>query len=348
MRAVSPKKAAHPARWFDPPDAKGRRRCTLCPRYCQLRPGQAGFCFVRQNLDGEAVSLAYGQSIGLAVDPIEKKPLYHFYPGSQILSFGTAGCNLGCKFCQNWTMSNARDVETRSKEMSPQEIVDLAKHCAAPAIALTYNDPIVFAEYAIDVATLAQRQGLRVVAVSNGYINPEPRRDFFAHIDAANIDLKSLSKEFYFRLTGGAQLEPVLDSLRYLVHETSVWLELTTLLIPGKNDSDEDLRALSSWIKNQLHADIPVHFSAFHPAFRLNDLPRTPAATLQRARAIALEAGLNHVYTGNVVDPQGQASYCSACGTLLISRGGYHTEVQALDPQGCCQNCGQALAGRWV
>ena len=324
----------------------GRIQCDLCPRDCKLREGQRGACFVRQRLDDKIVLTTYGRSSGFCIDPIEKKPLHHFYPGSSVLSFGTAGCNLACKFCQNWDISKSRDFDRLADQASPEEIAAAAQQAGCQSVAFTYNDPIIFAEYAMDVADACHALGIRTVAVTAGYVHPEPRRDFFAKIDAANVDLKAFSEEFYFRLTG-AHLQPVLDTLRYLRHETGVWLEITTLLIPGMNDSDAELAALSGWIFDTLGPDVPLHFSAFHPDYKMTDVPPTPPRTLRRARDIALRAGLRYVYTGNVHDPAGAATYCPGCRAPLIERDWYDIIRYEIDPAGRCRACGTAVAGRF-
>ncbi len=338
--------ATHPARWAEGPDGRGKIRCTLCPRDCRLGPGQVGFCYLRQNHDGQLVTLGYGRSTGFAVDPIEKKPLNHFHPGSEILSFGTAGCNLGCKFCQNWTSSKARSTQDHGVDATPEQVVQLALEHGVPSIAFTYNDPVIFAEYAIEVARLARLAGLRTVAVTAGYISPGAREEIFAHIDAANVDLKSMDPQFYRKLCA-AKLEPVLETLEYLASETEVWVEITNLVIPGHNDSDGDLGDLASWVAEHMAAEVPVHFSAFHPDFKLTDTPRTPASTLARARELALTRGLKHVYTGNVHDEQGQSTYCASCGELVIGREWYRLGAYRLDEAGCCLSCGAKLAGRF-
>lgn len=336
----------HPARWFEPPDHRGKLRCTLCPRGCKLGEGQAGFCFLRQNRDGQGVTLGYGRTTGFASDPIEKKPLFHFYPGSSILSFGTAGCNLGCKFCQNWHMSKARRVDESSVEVPPGGVVRLAQQHGCPAIAFTYNDPVIFAEYAIDVAQAAHAQGVRTVAVTAGYISPGAREEFFAHMDGANVDLKSMSDRFYHKLCA-ARLGPVLETLEYLAQETDVWVELTNLVIPGANDSDSDFESLACWVGEHMGADVPVHFSAFHPDFRYTGAPHTPASTLARAREIAHRNGLRHVYTGNVHDQEGQSTRCPGCGQIVIARQWYQVAEVHLDEQGRCAGCGTVIAGHF-
>ncbi|MFH1810173.1 MAG: AmmeMemoRadiSam system radical SAM enzyme [Pseudomonadota bacterium] len=336
----------HPARWFEGPDGRGKIRCTLCPRDCRLGPGQAGFCFIRQNQGGHLVTLGHGVSTGFAVDPIEKKPLFHFYPGTSILSFGTAGCNLGCRFCQNWTSSKAHSVDRHGVEAAPAEVVDLAVEHGVPSIAFTYNDPVIFAEYAIDVARIAHQRGVHTVAVTAGYISPGAREEFFGHIDAANVDLKSMDASFYKKMCA-AKLGPVLDTLEYLAKETQVWVELTNLVIPGHNDSDDQLERLARWVVEHMGPEVPVHFSAFHPDFKLTEVPRTPPATLQRARDIATQHGLRHVYTGNVHDPRGQSTFCPQCQALLVGRSGYHIESVALDDKAACLHCGSVLAGRF-
>ncbi len=336
----------HPGRWWHPlPD--GRVQCDLCPRDCQLHAGQRGACFVRQYLDDAMVLTTYGRSSGFCIDPIEKKPLNHFLPGSSVLSFGTAGCNLTCRFCQNWDISKARDMDRLMDRASPQAIAAAARRHGADSVAYTYNDPVIFAEYAIDTALACRDAGIRNVAVTAGYIHELPAREFFAVMDAANVDLKAFSDDFYHRLCGG-RLQPVLDILALIRHDTDCWLEITTLLIPGENDSDDELKALSSWIAREIGPDVPLHFTAFHPDWRLRDRPPTPPATLQRARQIARDAGLHHVYTGNIHDPAGGTTHCPNCATPLIVRDGYAIRHYALTAGGRCPNCATPLAGRFA
>ncbi|WP_287918314.1 AmmeMemoRadiSam system radical SAM enzyme, partial [Tibeticola sp.] len=285
----------HPAQWWHKLD-DGRIQCDLCPRDCKLHEGQRGACFVRMRVGDAMVLTTYGRSSGFCVDPIEKKPLNHFYPGSAVLSFGTAGCNLACKFCQNWDISKSRDMDRLMDQASPEAIAEAALQTGCKSVAFTYNDPVIFAEYAMDTADACHARGIQTVAVTAGYIHAEPRRAFFSKMDAANVDLKAFTEDFYFKLTG-AHLQPVLDTLVYLKHETSVWFEITTLLIPGHNDSDAELTALSKWVARELGPDVPLHFSAFHPDFKMPDVPPTPPATLRRARRMALEQGLHYVYT---------------------------------------------------
>ena len=322
----------------------GRVQCDLCPRYCKLKDGQRGLCFVRANQDNQIVLTTYGRSSGFCVDPIEKKPLNHFLPGTPVLSFGTAGCNLACKFCQNWDISKSREIDTLADSASPEKIAEVAQKLNCRSVAFTYNDPVIFHEYAIDVAAACHARGIRTVAVTAGYICEEPRKEFFAAMDAANVDLKAFTEDFYHKLTGG-HLQPVLDTLVYLKHETSVWFELTTLLIPGKNDSDEEIQQMSQWVVENLGPDVPVHFTAFHPDWKMQDLPPTPASTLTRARKIAVENGVHYAYTGNVHDEDGESTYCHQCGNKLISRDWYVLGEWNLDDQGCCNQCGSKLAG---
>lgn len=328
--------------WHKLDDA--RLQCDLCPRHCKLKQGQRGLCFVRANQADEIVLTSYGRSSGFCIDPIEKKPLNHFLPGTPVLSFGTAGCNLACKFCQNWDMSKSRQLQTLSVSASPQTIAEQAKLHQCRSVAYTYNDPVVFHEYALDVSAACRELGVKSVAVSAGYICEQPRVEFFNAMDAVNIDLKAFSEEFYFKITGG-HLQPVLDTLLYLKHETSVWLEITTLLIPGKNDSDAELHKMSEWIMQNLGADVPLHFSAFHPDWKMLDVCRTSAETLSRARKIAISHGLNYVYTGNVHDALGSSSYCVQCGELLIERDWYQLGHWGLDENSCCQVCKTRLPG---
>jgi pyruvate formate lyase activating enzyme len=292
------------------------------------------------------VLTTYGRSSGFCVDPIEKKPLNQFYPGSSVLSFGTAGCNLACKFCQNWDISKSREMDTLMDQATPQMIADSALRLGCRSVAFTYNDPVIFAEYALDVADACHAKGVKTVAVTAGYIHPEPRREFYAKMDAANVDLKAFTEDFYFKLTG-AHLQPVLDTLVYLARETDVWTEITTLLIPGKNDSDAEIEAECKWIAENLGRDVPLHFSAFHPDWKMRDVPATPAATLRRARETALRAGLRYVYTGNVHDEAGGTTHCPACGEAVIVRDWYEIRAYHLTDEGACAFCGHKLAGRY-
>ncbi|RAU22781.1 AmmeMemoRadiSam system radical SAM enzyme [Paramagnetospirillum kuznetsovii] len=322
----------------------GRVQCDVCPRECKLHDGQRGLCFVRAAADGGMVLTTYGRSSGFCVDPIEKKPLNHFLPGTPILSFGTAGCNLTCKFCQNWDISKAREWDKLNDSADPDTIARAAVQLGCRSVAFTYNDPVIFLEYAVDVAKACHARGLRTVAVTAGYIKPEARREFFAHMDGANVDLKAFTEEFYHSVCGG-QLEAVKDTLVYLKHETKVWFEVTTLLIPGENDSAEEVDALSRWMAEALGPDVPLHFSAFHPDWKMRDKDNTPPATLTRARDIARANGMRHVYTGNVHDPKGGSTYCPGCGAVLIGRDWYQLSTWTLTPEGDCAACGHKLAG---
>ena len=337
---------SHPGRWWHLlPD--GRLQCDLCPRDCKLHEGQRGLCFVRQRENDRMVLTTYGRSSGFCVDPVEKKPLNHFYPGSSILSFGTAGCNLACKFCQNWDISKSRAMERLADQATPDAIADAALASGCKSVAFTYNDPVIFAEYAMDVADACRERGVKSVAVTAGYMHDAPRREFYAKMDAANVDLKAFTEEFYAKITAAA-LEPVKDTLRYLVKETSVWTEITTLLIPGHNDSDDELARLSDWVAKELSPDVPLHFSAFHPDYRMIDVPPTPPSTLTRARRIALAAGLRYVYTGNVHDIEGDTTSCAGCGEKLIVRDWYQILDYRLDAQGRCPSCKKPLPGRFA
>ena len=324
----------------------GRVVCELCPRLCKLKEGQRGFCFVRQNVDGGVALTTYGRSSGFCVDPIEKKPLNHFYPGTGVLSFGTAGCNLACRFCQNWSISKSRQTDTLADSASPEAIAQAALSSGCKSVAFTYNDPVIFLEYAVDVASACRDLGIKTVAVTAGEICTEPRVEFFNNIDAANVDLKAFSEDFYKRLCGG-ELQPVLETLEYLARETDVWLELTTLLIPGENDSESEINEMTNWVVDRLGPNVPMHFTAFHPDFKMKSLPPTPPATLSRARRIAQENGVHYAYTGNVVDPKGGSTYCHSCNQLLIERDWYQLGTWNLDGQGRCQTCGTQCAGRF-
>jgi pyruvate formate lyase activating enzyme len=332
----------HPTRfWHRLED--GRVQCDVCPRECRLHEGQRGFCFVRACEGGEVVLTTHGRSSGFCVDPIEKKPLNHFLPGTPVLSFGTAGCNLGCKFCQNWDISKSREIDTLADAASPDALAEAAVRLGCRSIAFTYNDPVIFLEYAADAADACRERGVKAVAVTAGYISPGAREELFAHMDAANVDLKAFTEDFYAKTCAG-HLQPVLDTLEYLVHETAVWVEVTTLLISGLNDSDEEIDAETRWYAEHLGPSVPLHFSAFHPDWKMMDRPPTPPATLTRAREIALRNGLRYVYTGNVHDPAGQSTYCHACGALLVERDWYELGAWNL-VDGRCGSCGEPCAG---
>ena len=322
----------------------GRVQCDLCPRFCRLQEGQRGLCFVRARENNQIVLTTYGRSSGFCIDPIEKKPLYHFLPGSTVFSFGTAGCNLACKFCQNWDMSKSREMDILAQEASPAAIASAAQASQCRSVAFTYNDPVIFHEYAIDVAQACREANIKSVAVTAGYVCDEPRTEFYRYMDAANVDLKAFSESFYHKLTG-AHLQPVLDTLRHIKHETSVWLEITTLLIPDENDSEQELEALTQWVVENLGPDVPIHFTAFHPDWKMLDKQPTPPGTLMRARRIALKNGIHYAYTGNVRDEEGGSTYCSNCGKMLIGRDWFRITTWNLDDEGCCASCGEACAG---
>ncbi|MCB9606547.1 MAG: AmmeMemoRadiSam system radical SAM enzyme [Polyangiaceae bacterium] len=328
-----------------------RLQCDLCPRHCRLQDGQRAFCFVRQRQGDDIVLTSYGAATGFCIDPIEKKPLNHFYPGSSVLSFGTAGCNLGCRFCQNWDISKARDVARLSERALPERIAAAARSNGCQSVAFTYNDPVIFAEYAIDTAVACREQGVKSVAVSAGYISDLAREPFFAAMDAANIDLKAFTERFYQKLCF-AELGPVLDTLRYIKHETRCWLEVTTLLIPGENDSEAEVEQLAGWVYEHLGADVPLHFSAFHPDYKLTGPERTPAETCLRARDQAKAIGLHHVYCGNIHHPESQSTYCPKCQTRLIERDWYALGEYAVasgdEATGACSHCGEPIAGRFA
>ena len=335
----------HPGRYWHALD-DGRIQCDLCPRDCRLHEGQRGACFVRQRKGDVMVLTTYGRSSGFCIDPIEKKPLNQFFPGSSALSFGTAGCNLACKFCQNWDISKSREMDTLMDQASPEKIARIAQGQGCKSIAFTYNDPVIFAEYAMDTADACHELGIQTVAVTAGYIGSAARREFYAKMDAANVDLKGFTDEFYIKLCG-ARLQPVLDTLVYLRHETDVWFEITTLLIPGKNDSDAEIEAESKWIMRELGPDVPLHFTAFHPDYKMTDIGPTPASTLARARKIGLAEGLRYVYTGNVHDCEGGTTFCPGCGNAVIVRDWYEILTYALTPEGHCRHCNTCLPGRY-
>jgi len=320
-------------------------QCDLCPRQCVIPEGHHGFCFVRQNHNQEMILTTYGRSSGFCIDPIEKKPLNHFYPGQPILSFGTAGCNLGCKFCQNWDISKAKELDKAQEQASPLEIAIATKKLNCLGIAFTYNDPVIFAEYAMDIAKECRQFNLKTVAVTAGYIMPEARKIFFKHIDAANIDLKAFSQTFYKKICM-ANLEPILETLLYLKHETDVWFELTNLIIPQNNDNHKELDEMTKWIAKHLGPDIPLHFTAFHPDYKMMDIPKTEATSLLEAYNIAKQNGLHYVYTGNIYDSKTGSTYCPSCKKCIIERNWYELGNYHIT-NGCCKFCNTKIAGKF-
>jgi len=332
-----------PGRYWHATELEGQIHCDLCPRACVLKDGDRGFCFIRQNLDGQMYLTSYGRSTGFCVDPIEKKPLNHFLPGTSVLSFGTAGCNLGCRFCQNWDISKSREIERLSERAYPEDIAQAALRLGCRSVAFTYNDPVIWLEYALDTARACHAVGIKTVAVTAGYITPEARPEFYSLMDAANVDLKAFTERFYKQLTL-SELAPVLDTLKWLKHESNVWFEITNLIIPQENDSVDELRAMCDWIVTNLGEDVPVHFTAFHPDFKLTDRPQTPTSTLIEAREIALGAGIKYAYTGNVNDKKRQSTYCSSCSNLLIERDWFELGKYNIK-NGCCKKCGAKASG---
>ena len=334
---------SHPTKYWHRLD-DGRVQCDVCPRACRLKDGQEGLCFVRAAENGAIVLMTYGRSSGFCIDPIEKKPLNHFLPGTPVFSFGTAGCNLSCKFCQNWDMSKSREMDTLADAASPEAIAQTAHRLGCRSVAFTYNDPVIFLEYAVDTAKACHSLGVQTVAVTAGYVSPGAREEFFAEMDAANVDLKAFTDDFYHRLCSG-HLQPVLDTLVYLKRETTVWVELTTLLIPGENDTDAEIDAMTRWVVDNLGPDVPMHFTAFHPDWKMMDHPPTPSSTLGRARRIALRNGVHYAYTGNVHDSEGGSTWCPGCSRRVIERDWYTLGEWGLDAQGRCAHCGTAIEG---
>ncbi len=344
LKILEPTESLHEARWWDT-DASGKVHCYLCPRHCHIGEGQAGFCFIRVNRGGKLYSLGYASPAAIQIDPIEKKPLNHFLPGTKIFSMGTAGCNMGCFFCQNWDISKSRSDQVHSTHVEPEQVVELAIHYGCPSIAFTYNEPTIWAEYVIDICKIAHARGLNTVMVSNGYITQEAFHEVYDHIDAANIDLKAFTETFYGKITL-THLEPVLETLERLKKETSVWFEITNLMIPTLNDDEGETRKLAEWILEHLGPDVPLHFTAFHPDFKLQDKPRTPPETLHRARAIAREVGLHYVYEGNIFSDGGN-THCPSCNSLLIKRS-WHDVLQNRLKNGVCPECGHRVPGHWT
>ncbi|MBN2320035.1 MAG: AmmeMemoRadiSam system radical SAM enzyme [Acidobacteria bacterium] len=319
-------------------------KCLLCAQKCIIKPGERGKCRARMNVDGELRTLVYGRPVAINIDPIEKKPFYHFLPGSTALSLATSGCPLSCKFCQNWEISQSRPEDFDTPFVAPEQIVQAATKRQSPVIAFTYNEPTVFMEYLADIATLASKQKLRSVLVSCGFMNPEPLKEMCELLDAIKIDLKGVSREFYGDVCG-AELKPVLDSIRQAA-KSGVHLEIVNLVVPTLNDSDKMLKSLIDWIAEEIGPDVPVHFTRFHPDYRLLNLPPTPVATLERFRDRAMSRGLHYVYVGNVPGHPGNHTYCPQCGKIVIQRSSYFLEEMNIK-QGCCSFCGRRIAGVW-
>lgn len=334
----------HVGRYWEQLD-DGRVQCNVCPRHCKMHKDQRGFCFVRQNVDDQVVLTTYGRSSGFCIDPIEKKPLNHFYPGSSILSFGTAGCNLGCKFCQNWDISKAKKMDRLMNQASPERIADVANTQQCKSVAFTYNDPVIFLEYAVDTAKQCHELGIKTVAVTAGYITKQAREEFFSHLDATNIDLKAFTQHFYRKLCF-ADLRDVLDTIKYVHEETDVWMEITNLVIPQNNDDVEEFKRMSQWLLDNVGDQVPIHFSAFHPDYKMMDLPRTSGQTLSKARNVARHMGLKYVYTGNVHDQDGDTTYCAGCGTELIVRDWYDLKSYKMN-MNKCGKCSHVIPGHF-
>jgi pyruvate formate lyase activating enzyme len=334
----------HEGRWWEN-TASGKIHCYLCPRHCHIGDGQSGFCFIRINRGGKLYNLGYASPAAIQMDPIEKKPLNHFLPGTTVFSMGTAGCNMGCFFCQNWDISKSKHDQVHSSYLPAEDVVLLAIRYGSPSIAFTYNEPTIWGEYVVDICAAAKEHGLNTVMVTNGYITYEAFHDIYDHIDAANVDLKAFTEDFYGKLTL-THLQPVLETLQWLKNETNVWFEITNLIIPTLNDDPKETRKLTEWIVNNLGPDVPLHFTAFHPDFKLRDKPNTPPSTLHQAREIAREVGLHYVYEGNIFS-DGAHTLCPGCGMTLIRRSWHDVLVNRLK-DGKCPQCGYAIAGRWV
>lgn len=337
------------ARYWDKSEGENVIKCSLCPRHCVIAEGQRGLCFGRKNINGNLVLTTYGKTSGLAIDPVEKKPLNHFLPGSSVLSFGTIGCNLTCSFCQNSNISKTQEMERLQAHVKPNEIAEIAWKNGCASVAFTYNEPIIFLEYAVDTAKKCHDKGIKAVAVTAGYIEREARKEFFSVMDAANIDLKGFSGDFYEKHCS-ARLGNVLDTLKYVKNETDTWLEITNLIIPGENDDFDEIKRMTDWIVSELGQDVPLHFSAFHPAWKMLNRERTSIDLLIMARSIAMESGLKYVYTGNISNPETETTYCDECSNVLISRFGFDSEVKGLvvdDGLGKCSKCGAICSGKY-
>lgn len=320
-------------------------KCELCPRYCVLAEGQRGNCRVRENVAGRLKTLVYGKVCAAHIDPVEKKPQFHFLPGSSAFSIATAGCNLHCKFCQNWAISQRPPEETRNMDMPPEEVVRLAQEYKCESIAYTYSEPIVFYEFMLDTIKIAKPAGIKNIMVTAGYMNPEPCKNICKYIDAAHIDLKGITEDYYRTVSGGT-LAPVQETIKTM-HKEGIWIELINLVVPTLNDMREDIQRLCAWVLGAVGPDVPVHFSRFTPMYQLTNLPPTPESVLTEARNMAMSMGLHYVYVGNVPGHEGNHTYCPACKKLLIERIGY-TILQNNIEGGKCRFCGQAIPGRWA
>ncbi len=321
-----------------------RVQCLLCPNRCILSPGQIGICRARKNIKGKLYSLVYGKIAAAHLDPIEKKPLYHFLPQSKAFSIATTGCNLRCKFCQNWEIAQVFPWEVETIEMSPEEVVQEAIERGAEVIAFTYTEPVVFYEYMLDIAKLAKEKGLKTVMITAGYINEEPLRELLKYLDAVKVDFKGFNDEFYQKMTIG-HVEPVLRTMK-IVKEEGVWLEIVNLVIPGENDSEKDIKNLILWVKNNLGEEVPLHFTRFHPDYKLLNLPPTPIETLKKARKMAQALGLKYVYTGNIYDPEGSTTFCPDSHQPAVVREGFFVKEYNLDEEGRCPT-GEKIPGVW-
>jgi pyruvate formate lyase activating enzyme len=326
------------ARFWD--TAEGKVACHLCPHECRINDGKTGICGVRKNMEGELIALSYGRASSLNVDPIEKKPLFHFHPGKEVLSFGSVGCNLGCLHCQNFSISQAKIADVHLRDLTPEEVPELCRKSTCEGVAWTYNEPTMWHEFVYDASKLSKAKGLFTVFVTNGFINEEPLKKLAEVIDAANIDVKGFRDEFYRKICK-ARLQPVLDSVE-LAHDLGVHVELTYLIITGRNDSKEEIDDFVNWVAG-IDVRMPVHFSRFHPDYLLNDVPSTPIKTMEMARDEAANAGLDFVYLGNMASTDGENTKCPKCGSLAVRRLGFYTEKLAVTDDGHCSKCGEPL-----
>jgi len=318
--------------------------CTLCPRFCKLSDKERGYCGVRENMGGTYYTLVYGKACSIHVDPIEKKPLFHFLPNNQALSIATAGCNVNCKFCQNWEISQVRPEQINHVDFPPTSVVKSAQANKCPIIAYTYSEPIVFYEYMYDTSQQARKKGIKNVVITGGHINPTPLKELIQVVDAIKIDLKSFSQEFYTNYVRG-KLQPVLDAIKIVANST-IWMEIVYLVIPTLNDTPEEIRSMCQWVLREIGPDVPLHFSRFHPMYLMKNLPPTPISTLERARNIAIKEGIHYVYIGNVPGHKAENTYCPNCKNILIKRMGYQIQIINLT-NGKCKFCNNPIPGIW-